>query len=248
MSRWKAAAIHCCISLSVIFAIATLMAMTWYPPLLAWSGGRLGILGIILCVDISIGPLLTLIVFKSGKPRLKFDLSVIALMQVLGLCYGLFILFEARLIYVVFAVDSFRPVTASDVALDSLEKARNTPYATLPLAGPVTVAVRMPADYKERWNLTLTTMSGGPDLHQYPEYYFPYAQAAQQVLSRALPLNNLLARDESTRAKLSDWLIQHKRDIASVKYVPFYGKFHDLTVLIDSGTAEILDTLPIKPI
>jgi hypothetical protein len=60
-------------------------------------------------------------------------------------------------------------------------------------------------------------------------------------------LQKLLDRDEATRGKLADWLTHLKREAASVKYVPLYGTAHDLTVLVDGGTAEILDTLLIDP-
>ncbi|MFM8333352.1 MAG: hypothetical protein ACKN9T_16870 [Candidatus Methylumidiphilus sp.] len=64
MSRWKAAAIHCAIGLLVVGGIGALLALTWYPPLLAWAGGQLGLLGILYGVDIGAGPLLTLMVYK----------------------------------------------------------------------------------------------------------------------------------------------------------------------------------------
>jgi len=247
MSRWKAAAIHCCISFAVVFAIGTLMAVVWYPPLLAWAGGQTGILGILYCVDIVVGPLLTLLVFKTGKPSLKFDLTVIAVLQVLGLAYGMYVMFQARPVYLVFAVDSFHLVTAVDIPLENLEKASHSPYWALPLGGPETVAVRMPKDTTERLNLTLKAISGGADVQQYPEYYMPYAQASADVLKRALPLNKLMDRDEATRAKLAGWLAAQKREASAVKYVPLYAKTHDLSVLVDGATAKILDTLAIDP-
>jgi hypothetical protein len=248
MSRWKAAAIHCGISFAVVLTIAALMSMTWYPPLLAWAGGQLGIIGILYTVDVTVGPLLTLVVFKTGKPRLKFDLSVIALLQVLGLAYGLHVLYEARQVYLVFAVDSFHVVTAVDIPPENLEKAKATPYAKLPLAGPELIAVHLPQDPNKKFKLTLKTLSGGADIHQYPEYYLPYELIPQEVLGRAWPLDKLLGRDGPTRAKLESWLAQNKREASSVKYLPLYAKVHDLTVLIDSRTAEILDTLAIAPI
>ena len=248
MSRWKAAAIHFGISAAVALALATLMSLTWYPPLLAWTVGKLGIMGILFAVDVSIGPLLTLLVFKAGKPRLKFDLGVIAALQVLGFLYGVHVLYQARLVYLVFSVDSFHPVTAVDIPRENLDKASRTPRWSLPLGGPETVAVRLPQDPEEKFKLTLKTISGGADVHQYPEFYVPYPQAKQDVLKRALPLQKLLERDEETRAKLAGWLLRHRREAASVKYVPLYGTVHDLTVLLDGGTAEILDTLLVNPV
>lgn len=68
MSRWKAAAIHFSISLLVFLFLLTLILWLWYPGILfsidgGWSGLRL-----VIGVDLLLGPLLTLVVFKSGKP------------------------------------------------------------------------------------------------------------------------------------------------------------------------------------
>lgn len=247
MSRWKASAIHCGISLVVMLAIATLMASTWYPPLLAWAGGQVGILAILFFVDISVGPFLTLMVFKEGKPSLKSDLCVIALLQVLGLAYGLYTLFEARPIYIVFSVDSFHLVKAVDIPLENLGKAKRDEFKSPPLNGPQVVAVHLPENAKDKMDITLKVLSGGADIHQYPEYYLPYAEVTQEVLKKAAPLQKMADRDGPARAKLAAWLEKNRRDAAGVKYLPLYAKAHDLTVLIDGGTAEVLDILDIGP-
>lgn len=62
--------------------------------------------------------LLTLIVFKSGKPSLKFDLSCIVLMQLAALIYGGTIIYQQRPEFVVFGTDRFTTVTAADVEFD----------------------------------------------------------------------------------------------------------------------------------
>lgn len=248
MSRWKASAIHCCISLLVVSIIAAAMMLTWYPPLLAWAGGQTGILNILFGVDISIGPLLTLLVFKSGKPTLKFDLTVIALLQTMGIGYGLYVLYEARPVYIVFAGNSFNLVTAVDIRPESLQKAEKTPYSTLPLAGPKTVAAHQPKDPAEQMQIALQVLSaGGADIHQSPQYYQPYPEASQEVLKKMRSLEKLMSRDEATRSKLDGWLAGKKREASSVGYLPLYAKIHDLTVLVDSRTAEILDILAIEP-
>lgn len=247
MSRWKASAIHCGVSFLLVSIIAALMASTWYPPLLAWAGGKTGLIGILLGVDVCIGPLLTLLVFKSGKPGLKFDLSMIALLQLLALGYGLYSMFEARPVYIVFSVDRFDLVSAVDIPQQGLEKAKQEQYKSLPLTGPKIVAVRPPQDSTENLNLSISALRGGPDLPQLPQYYLAYQDATQEVLKKALPLAKLMGRDGPTRDKLAAWLDKEKRTTTDVKYLPLIGKAHELTVLIDGGTAKILDILAIDP-
>jgi hypothetical protein len=64
-----------------------------------------------------LGPLITLIIFDTKKPRLKYDLATIAVLQVAALAYGSYIMFEARPVYTVFVGNQFQtvPATASTV-------------------------------------------------------------------------------------------------------------------------------------
>ncbi|MEO7623365.1 MAG: hypothetical protein ABIS30_09905, partial [Gallionella sp.] len=62
MSRWKAGLIHLTISATIAAVVLALMLLVWYPqPLFAAVGGQ-QVLMILLGVDLSLGPLATLIV------------------------------------------------------------------------------------------------------------------------------------------------------------------------------------------
>ena len=85
MSRWKASGIHLLLSAAIAVVVLTLMLMVWYPwPLFEAAGGS-RLVFILVGVDVTLGPLITLVIFKSGKPGLKFDLTVIALVQLAAL-------------------------------------------------------------------------------------------------------------------------------------------------------------------
>lgn len=89
MSRWKASFYHFLISLVVMGIVASLVCWRWYPPGLFGMAKAGVLLAVLASVDLVLGPLLTAIVFRAGKPGLKFDLAVIALVQVAALFYGL---------------------------------------------------------------------------------------------------------------------------------------------------------------
>jgi hypothetical protein len=88
MSRWKAFFLHFGISILVLSTIALLLALTWYPPTYIQSVGGLGLIFILAGVDVTLGPLLTLVVWNVKKPSLRFDMAVIILLQMLGIGYG----------------------------------------------------------------------------------------------------------------------------------------------------------------
>lgn len=114
MSRWKAAAIHFSISLFVFVLLLAVILAVWYPGILfSVDGGWTG-LRIVIGVDLVLGPLLTLIVFKSGKPGLKFDLSCIAIAQSVCMAIGMWIVYNERPIALVMAYDTFYSLAAQE--------------------------------------------------------------------------------------------------------------------------------------
>jgi len=84
------------------------------------------------------GPLLTLVVFDRRKPRtaLVRDLTIIAVLQLAALAYGLHTVYIARPVALVYEGGRFRLVTANDVREEELPNAPQA-YRTLPLNGPL---------------------------------------------------------------------------------------------------------------
>jgi hypothetical protein len=82
-----------------------LIVIIWYPPPYFTIDGGWTHLKILISIHLVIGPLLTFIVFKSGKPSLKFDLSCIVLLQLGALLYGRMIIYQQRPAFVVSSVD-----------------------------------------------------------------------------------------------------------------------------------------------
>jgi hypothetical protein len=116
MSRWKAGAIHFSISSMVCLGLLGVILSLWYPGILfiierGWTGLR-----ILIGVDLVLGPLLTLIVFKAGKPGLRFDLSCIVTAQALCMAAGMWLVYNERPLVVVLAYDTFFSLTADEFA------------------------------------------------------------------------------------------------------------------------------------
>ena len=88
MNRWKAFGIHLAISLVVFLALLGIIILLWYPGILFSIDGGWEGLKIVMGVDVVLGPLLTLVVFKVGKPGLKFDLTCIAVAQIACMVTG----------------------------------------------------------------------------------------------------------------------------------------------------------------
>jgi len=94
--RLKAFAIHLAISALIALAVIGLVFFIWYPAPLHTATGVTQIFLLLLTVDVVLGPLLTLIVYKTGKKTLIMDLTVIALLQLSALAYGVWTVAEDR--------------------------------------------------------------------------------------------------------------------------------------------------------
>ena len=107
LTRWKAFGLHLAISAFIAATVIALVVMLWYPrPYFVAMGGET-LLRLLIGVDVVVGPLITLIIFDTKKPRLKYDLATIAVLQVAALAYGSYVMFQARPVYTVFVGESF---------------------------------------------------------------------------------------------------------------------------------------------
>jgi hypothetical protein len=242
MSRWKAAGIHLLLSVAIAATVVAFMLVVWYPwPLFEAAGGSHLIL-ILVGVDVTLGPLITLIIFKSGKKGLKFDLTVIALCQLAALAYGIHTLYLARPIYIVFTVDRFELVTAKDIDLPDLAKVTLPEFKSLPLGRPRYIAAVAPENQDEKLKLIESAMRG-KDLQMYPQYYVPYEQQAADALKRAKDMSVLIKRNpEAVRSALKSL----GRPEASVKFLPMRAPQKDGAILLDAASGAPLDIVLVE--
>ena len=190
MTRLKASLIHLALSASLIGAVALLVLWRWYPPALLEMARAAPLLGTLAAVDVVLGPLLTFIVYKQGKKSLRFDLTVIVLLQAGALLYGLHTLWQSRPVFLVANVDRFDLVYANEIAPEDLAAAPPS-YRQLPALGPQLVGALMPTDTQAR-NHVLDSSLAGRDLQQLPAYYVDYAVAWPSIRPRARSLSTVL--------------------------------------------------------
>jgi hypothetical protein len=243
MSRWKASGIHFLLSVAVASALLAFMLTVWYfRPLFEAAGGD-RLIFILVAVDVTLGPLITLIIFKAGKKGLKFDLAVIASLQLAALVYGMHAVYLARPVYLVFTKDRFDLVSAADLDASDLEKAAHPEFGHLPLGRPRYIAAVPPSDRDARQKLLMASLQG-KDLQMHPQYWVPYEQEIPNALARAHSLELILKREpESMRRALAS--IGRSQD--SVKFLPLRGRQADGAVLLDAKTGAPLDIVLVDP-
>lgn len=114
MSRWQAFGIHFALSAAVFVFLLAIILLIWFPGILFQIDGGWAGLQIVIGVDLVLGPLLTLIVFKADKPSLKFDLTCIGLLQALCLAGGVAVVYLERPIALILAYDTVYSLAADE--------------------------------------------------------------------------------------------------------------------------------------
>ena len=243
--RFRAAGIHLGISLAVAVLAATLVFGVWYPyPYREISGGRELFL-ILVTVDVLLGPLITLAIFNRAKPRneLRRDLAFVGLIQLLALGYGLWTVFVARPVHLVFEFDRFRVVHAIDVPSDLMDKVP-AGIDALPLGGPTLLSVRPFRDRKEETEATLVALQGIA-LGARPDLWQPYAAGRARVLQAARPVEQLKARFGPSAAQIDAVLLRTGRNAGNTVYLPLAGRKAFWTAFVDPATADVVAYMPL---
>lgn len=235
MTRWKASAIHLSLSAIVLAAIAAVVVFRWYPPGLFHIARADTLLVLIGGVDLVLGPLLTLIVYTQGKKGLRFDLTVIALLQLAALVYGLNTVWQSRPVFLVASDTRLTLLFANEMDRADLGKAPPR-YRDLPAFGARTVAVTTPDALTE----VIRKMTGN-DARRHPANYRPYSEIAIKLASGARPIAGLIARlPPGERASLERAMKSSGRTAIGLGLVPVVSSRGRAAMLIDTDTGELL--------
>lgn len=246
ITRWQASGIHLLISIIIAAVALFVLLRVWYPPPFFMAEGGHELLFILIAVDVIIGPLITLIIFKVGKPSLRFDLTVIALLQACALIYGVYVMFVARPVYVVLAIDGFVTLRANDLEPEDLVQARDPAFRSLPLTGPQFVAVDIPKDMKEIGHIMAEAQQTGKVVTQLPKYFVAYAQHQKQALAQAQPLEPALRRGGDFATLAQQFLNESGRHATELKFLAVQMRRGYGAALLDAKTGEIVTLLPPK--
>lgn len=242
MTRLRAAFIHFSLCMLVAAMLLTLFWFVWYPAPLFKAVGGDEIFLLLLGIDVALGPLMTLIVFKAGKKSLRFDLAVIAAVQFAALAYGVHTLLAGRPVYVAALGHRFDLIQANEIEVADLVKAGKS----LPWFGPEWVGTRSPADAKERESIMFSGL-GGADAGHFPQHHRPIEDMREELLRRAEPIASLIKLNPNHAAEIGAWLAEHRRTEKDTLFQGLKARSRDMAVMLDANTAAVIGIAPFRP-
>lgn len=235
----KAATLHLLLSVLVVGALALLIFKVWYPMPLATATGAVVIFAIVLMVDLVIGPLLTLVIYKKNKKSLILDLTVIVVIQIAALSYGVYSLSQARPVWLAFYNNRFEIVRLNDIEDSYLENAAEE-YTHASLTGPEWVAAKPMGTFQKIEDLKFGNKLGAKIAHQ-PALYYPIEQAYDEIKSRARELSKLAAAND--KIDVDRYITANPN---AVGWLPLWGQQQHMVVLIDKNGKPI-DMVDLRP-
>lgn len=245
INRWQAAPIHLAISATIAAIVFAIAYFVWYPGAMFDAAGGRDLFLLIACVDVTVGPLVTLIIYRPGKRGLKFDLAVIAIVQFSALCYGAYVLFEARPAWIVYVKDRYELVRANQIADAERAKAK-PPFDALSITGPRLVAAELPKDPSEQLRIMLTA-AAGQDVQTYPQYYVAYDRVLPEVIAHAKPLSALRKLNPGAVERIDALPKKLGLPQDRVGFLPMRAGKRDLTVIVDRSNGDYLGNFNFRP-
>lgn len=241
-TRWQAFSIHLGLCAVLYVVLLYLILFHWYPqPYFAADGGWQGI-RLITGVDLVLGPLLTLIVFKPGKPGLRRDLTLIGILQIVAIVWGTWLVYEQRTAMVTYAYGSFytlNPEQLQSAGDKAIQIAKQT--ETVPPYG----FIRLPENSRERTELVLKTSFSGKPLHQLGDRYEVLGKSnISEILDQSLKLDQYLSISENQNI-IDQFLARHGGKLDDYAFFPLMGRYKKPLLVLRRSDGNILDTLDI---
>lgn len=240
-ARFKAFLLHLAASALIALLALLLVFKLWYPAPLHDALGVTQIFLLLLLVDVILGPLLTLLVYKTGKKTLVMDLAIIAALQLAALGYGLWTVAEGRPAWIVYNADRFDVVTVTDLDTRLLDEAQPQ-YRNAPWTGPQWAGATQPDDIEQRNSILFEATLGGSDIAQRPNLYRPLAEMAAAIQQRAQPLEKLndFNEDNVVRSALQNWP-------EAAAWAPLMARVKPMVVLLGENKSDVIAIVDLNP-
>ena len=216
----------------------------WY----RWPGWYLSsvlhVVGIVVMVDLVMGPTLTLIVSNPRKPRreLARDIALIVTVQLAALMYGTVTLWSGRPLYYTFSVSSLDCVQASDIEKSEISLAlrQNPTLAPHWYSLPRWVWAPLPDNADEAMDIVSeATLGSGKDVVDMPRYFKPWAQGLPALRDQLMRLDDItqLSKTEKQYLRRRLSVDGHAPDERSLLIM--WGGSRRVVAVFDPATLQI---------
>ncbi len=246
LSKGQAFAIHFALSLLIFSSLVFVMLRWWFPgELFMIDGGWQG-LKLVAMVDLVLGPALTLLLYKPGKPKLLLDMSLIALIQIGALAYGFATTWQQRTVAVVYADHQFNTLSNQALREANAELLNRglQPRRLSSLSNTTPALLYTPPPTRENYGKYLADLFNGfPEPHERSDQFVALKERDERMRKDALDDAALQSRGELQQVRTA--LDGHGIDRESVELYRFKSRYAKGVAAFDPEAMKIVDYVPI---
>jgi hypothetical protein len=241
--RLKAFSLHLLSSATALTLILGSLYFGWY----RWPGWRLTdvttVVLVMVCVDVVLGPTLTLIIANQKKSRreLTRDIGMIVVVQLCALIYGSASLWNGRPLYYAFSENILQLVQAYDIEAKDAEIGRRQNPALAPhwYSLPRWIWAPLPQNAEESRKIVESAVAGGDDVTSMPKYFKPWEDGLASLRSQLKKVDDVPYFAKSQKKKLKERMKAAGLPDDQANTMPLTGRGYPLLAVFDPVTLKI---------
>ena len=241
--RLKLFSLHLLSSAAILTLILGSLYLGWY----RWPGWYLTdvtrVVFVMVCVDVVLGPTLTLIIANQKKSRreLTRDIGIIVAVQLCALTYGSVQLWNGRPLYYAFSENVLQLVQAYDIDTNEAKLAREQNPGLAPhwYSLPRWIWAPLPEDPAERQRIFSAAISGGDDVISMPRYFKRWDEGLASLRAQLKKVDNVAYFAPSEKRRLKEKMKEAGMADDQLDTIPLTGRGHPLLAVIDPASLKI---------
>ena len=239
-SKGVAFAIHLTLSLLIFSTLVLMMALYWFPGDLFFIDGGWQGLKLVAMVDLVMGPALTLLLYKPGKPKLVLDMSLIASIQIGALAYGFHATYQQRTVAIIYAEQSFNTLSAqANKEADQELRSLNADPQPLPRVSLLQMPILLTPEPDNQGKHLEEILNGYPGPQERSDQYVPITAHHESMQKGALSTTDLAEAGASEAIERA----LKKLSLASsnVEFYKFKARYANGIAIFDPHDMRIVD-------
>jgi hypothetical protein len=241
--RLKLFSLHLLSSATVLTLILGCLYFGWY----RWPGWYLTdvttVVLVMVCVDVVLGPTLTLIIANRNKSRreLARDIGIIVAVQLCALTYGSAQLWNGRPLYYAYSEGLLQLVQAYDIDANEAKLGREQNPGLAPhwYSLPRWIWAPLPQNGEEAKKIITSSITGGDDVISMPRYFKPWEDGTPSLRGKLKKVDDVAYFAKSEKKTLKQKMKSAGLQDDQLDTMPLTGRGHPLLAVIDPASVKI---------
>jgi hypothetical protein len=205
---------------------------------------------VMICVDVVLGPTLTLIIANQKKSRreLARDIGIIVAVQLCALVYGSVQLWNGRPLYYAFSENILQLVQAYDIDADEAKLGREQNPALAPhwYSLPRWIWAPLPQDAETSQRIVAAAVSGGDDVISMPRYFKRWEDGVPSLRGQLKRVDDVAYFGKAEKKTLKERMKAAGLPDDQLDTMPLTGRGHPVLAVFDPASLKITAVLRSK--